>query len=177
MDDAFGVKTSALDKGEPEPLGQIQALKADDAFLVADSWGDLKGGADGLFDDDTRILSQLVLRVGDQRPSRLSSGVSQDNVFFTCHSTNRPLPPMGGRSAPAGVLHLERRRFLWDRRLFERIRVVNHGMEDVLLPLSVDYAADFVDVFQVRGTARAQMGTLHAPAADGRSRFETRNFS
>ncbi len=168
MDDAFGVKTSALDKGEPEPLGQIQALKADDAFLVADSWGDLKGGADGLFDDDTRILSQLVLRVGDQRPSRLSSGVSQDNVFFTCHSTNRPLPPMGGRSAPAGVLHLERRRFLWDRRLFERIRVVNHGMEDVLLPLSVDYAADFVDVFQVRGTARAQMGTLHTPSADGR---------
>ena len=36
------------------------------------------------------------MTVGLARPSRLSSGVSQDNVYFTCHSTNRPLPPMGG---------------------------------------------------------------------------------
>ncbi len=167
MDDAYTVKVTALESGEETPE-QLQALKAGDCFLVADGWGDLREGAEGLFDNDTRILSRLVLRVGQARPSRLSSGVSQDNVFFTCHATNRPLPPMGGKSAPAGVLHLERRRFLWERRMFERIRISNHGVEDVLLPLSVDYGADFADIFEVRGTVRARKGEIATPGTDGR---------
>jgi glycogen debranching enzyme len=167
MDDAYTVKVTALESGEETPE-QLQALKAGDCFLVADGWGDLREGAEGLFDNDTRILSRLVLRVGQARPSRLSSGVSQDNVFFTCHSTNRPLPPMGGKSAPAGVLHLERRRFLWERRMFERIRISNHGIEDVLLPLTIDYAADFADIFEVRGTVRAGKGEIAPPTIDGR---------
>lgn len=167
MDDAYTVKVTALESGEETPE-QLQALKAGDCFLVADGWGDLREGAEGLFDNDTRILSRLVLRVGQARPSRLSSGVSQDNVFFTCHSTNRPLPPMGGKSAPAGVLHLERRRFLWERRMFERIRISNHGVEDVLLPLTIDYAADFADIFEVRGTIRTRKGEIAPPTTDGR---------
>ncbi|HEV2082022.1 MAG TPA: amylo-alpha-1,6-glucosidase [Brevundimonas sp.] len=172
MDDAYSVQTTALDSGlemgEPEPVEQLQALKSGNAFLVADAWGDVKAGADGLFDEDTRILSRLLLRVAGQRPSRLSSGVSRDNVFFTFHGTNRPLPPMGGKQTPGGILHLERRRFLWDRRLFERVRVANHGGEDVMLPLEIEYGADFVDIFQVRGTPREKSGAIHAPTTDGR---------
>jgi glycogen debranching enzyme len=168
MDDAYTVQTTATEAGEADGLERLMALKDGDTFLVADGWGDLKGGADGLFVDDTRILSRLVLTVGQARPSRLSSGVSQDNVYFTCHSTNRPLPPMGGRSAPAGVLHIERRRFVRDRRMFERVRMVNHGVEDVLLPLTLDFAADFADIFQVRGTLREKRGTTEPPSHDGR---------
>lgn len=168
MDDAYSVQTTAADTNDQDGLETLMALKDADTFLVADHWGDVKSGADGLFDRDTRLLSHLVLTVGRARPSRLSSGVTKDNVFFTCHSTNRPLPPMGGRSAPAGVLHLERRRFLWDRRLYERVRMVNHGIEDILLPLAFDFGADFADIFQVRGTPRAKRGEVHAPSMDGR---------
>ena len=168
MDDAYTVQVTALEGGEAEATEQLQALKAGDCFLVADGWGDLRDGADGLFDHDTRILSRLILRVGQMRPSRLSCGVSRDNVFFTCHSTNRPLPPMGGKSAPAGVLHIERRRFLWDRRMFERVRIANHGIEDVLLPMSIDYGADFADIFEVRGTRRGRRGDTAPPTTDGR---------
>lgn len=168
MDDAYSVQTTAADTAETSGLERMLALKDADTFLVMDSWGDLKEGADGLFDHDTRLLSRLVMTVGRARPSRLSSGVSADNVFFSSHLTNRPLPPMGGRSAPAGVLHIERRRLLWDRRMFERVRVVNHGVEDVLLPLAFDFAADFADIFEVRGTRRPLRGELHAPMLDGR---------
>lgn len=168
MDDAYSVQTTAADNSDQDGLETLMALKDRDTFLVADHWGDVKSGADGLFDRDTRLLSHFVLTVGRARPSRLSSGVTEDNVFFTCHSTNRPLPPMGGRSAPAGVLHLERRRFLWDQRLFERVRVVNHGIEDILLPLAFDFAADFADIFQVRGTVRAKHGERRPPTMDGR---------
>jgi len=168
MDDAYSVQTTAADTNDQDGLETLMALKDGDAFLVADHWGDVKSGVDGLFERDTRLLSRFVLTVGRARPSRLSSGVTKDNVFFTCHSTNRPLPPMGGRSAPAGVLHLERRRFLWDRRLFERVRMVNHGVEDILLPLTFEFDADFADIFQVRGTVRAQRGEIHPPVIDGR---------
>ncbi len=168
MDDGYSVQQTAAESAETGGLDTLQALKDADTFLVADNWGDLKGGADGLFDHDTRILSRFVMTVGMARPSRLSSGVSKDNVFFTAHTTNRPLPPMGGRSAPAGVLHLERRRFVWDRRMFERVRMVNHGVEDVLLPLAFDFGADFADIFQVRGTLREKRGTSETPTHDGR---------
>lgn len=168
MDDVFSVQTAAADTNDQDGLETLMALKDGDTFLVADHWGDVKAGADGLFDNDTRLLSRFTLTVGRTRPSRLSSGVTKDNVFFACHSTNRPLPPMGGRSAPAGVLHLERRRFLWDRRLFERVRMVNHGIEDILLPLTFEFDADFADIFQVRGTARPKHGETHPPILDGR---------
>lgn len=168
MDDAYSTQVTAADTNDQDGLETLMALKDGDTFLVADHWGDVKAGADGLFDKDTRLLSRFALTVGRARPSRLSSGVTKDNVFFTCHSTNRPLPPMGGRSAPAGVLHLERRRFIWDRRLFERVRMVNHGVEDILLPLTFEFDADFADIFQVRGTARPQQGDIHPPVIDGR---------
>lgn len=169
MDDGYSVQTTAAEAGETGGLDTLQALKDADTFLVADNWGDMKGGADGLFHKDTRILSRFAMTVGLARPSRLSSGVSRDNVFFTAHVTNRPLPPMGGRSAPAGVLHIERRRFVWDRRMFERVRMVNHGIEDVLLPLAFDFAADFADIFQVRGTLRDKRGAARPPTHDGRT--------
>ncbi len=168
MDDAYSTQVTAADTNDQDGLETLMALKDGDTFLVADHWGDVKAGADGLFDKDTRLLSRFALTVGRARPSRLSSGVTKDNVFFTCHSTNRPLPPMGGQSAPAGVLHLERRRFIWDRRLFERVRMVNHGVEDILLPLTFEFDADFADIFQVRGTARPQQGEIHPPVIDGR---------
>ncbi len=168
MDDAYSTQVTAADTNDQDGLETLMALKDGDTFLVADHWGDVKAGADGLFDKDTRLLSRFALTVGRARPSRLSSGVTKDNVFFTCHSTNRPLPPMGGRSAPAGVLHLERRRFIWDRRLFERVRMVNHGVEDILLPLTFEFDADFADIFQVRGTVRPQHGEIQPPVIDGR---------
>ncbi len=168
MDDGYSVQTTAAETTESDGLERLLALKDGDTFLVGDGWGDLKGGADGLFDHDTRILSRLVMTVGGARPSRLSSGPSRDNVYFTCHSTNRPLPPMGGRSAPAGVMHIERRRFVWDRRMFERVRMVNHGIEEVLLPVAFDFGADFADIFQVRGTLRDKRGTSDTPTHDGR---------
>lgn len=168
MDDAYSVQVTAAEAGETGGIESVLTLKDGDAFMVSDAWGDLRGGADGLFDRDTRILSRFVMTVGGARPSRLSSGVSRDNVFLTCHATNRPLPPMTGRSTPAGVVHMERRRFVRDRRLYERVRLSNHGFEDVWLPLAFEFEADFVDIFQVRGTPRPRSGARLPPATDGR---------
>ena len=149
------------------PLRML-ALKAGDCFLVADGHGDILGGPDGLFDADTRILSRLKLLIGGDGPTLLSSGVSSDNVVFTFHGANRPLPPAGGRIVPPGVLHVERQRFLHDDRLFERIRLTNHGLDEVLAPVSIEFGADFRDIFEVRGQRRQKRGHLQRPMVDGR---------
>jgi len=151
-----------------EGLHQLLSLKSGAGFLVCNSRGDVTGGADGLFVDDTRLLSRFILSTGGVLPSRLNSGVSRDNVFFVCHATNRPLPPMGGKAAPAGTLHIERRRLLWNDRVYERVRLSNYGAETVMLPLTFEFEADFRDIFEVRGATRALRGQTAAPQVDGR---------
>lgn len=143
-------------------------LKDDDAFLVADIYGDVIGQADGLFHDDTRVLSNFRLLVGGRRPSLLSGAVARDNVFFTAHLTNYPLPPLGSSATPEGVIHVERQRFLWGSRIYERLRLVSYGNTSVYAPLAIHFAADFRDLFEVRGQHRAARGDLQRPAVDQR---------
>jgi glycogen debranching enzyme len=155
---------------EPRVPQRLYALKDRDTFIVADSHGDIVGAADGLFHDDTRILSRWELLVGDRTPILLSGAVGQDNVYFTCHGLNRAIPaPTAEAGAPPGVVHLERKRFLWDERLHERIRLTNYSSDVMSLPLAFHYAADFRDMFEVRGARRRRRGRLFAPEMHDRA--------
>src|SRR5690349_3485081 len=87
-------------------------LKDGDTFLLADALGDIHDQQDGLFCDDTRILSRFELAVANHPPSLLGAAVSHDNTTFVAHLTNNPLPALGERSIPKGVIHIERRRVL-----------------------------------------------------------------
>ena len=123
MDDMAPAPEAAVtqgDTGEPRVPYRLYALKDRNTFLVADAFGDVLGLGDGLFHDDTRILSRYQFFLGSHPPSLLSAAIGTDNVFFTSHSANQRLPFPGGPMAPPGVLHIERKRFLWDERLFER---------------------------------------------------------
>src|SRR5690606_33950000 len=109
------------------------------------------------------------LLLGGRPPSLLSAAVAQDNVFFTSHGANQALPYPGEPVGPPGVLHVERKRFLWEERLYERICCVNYSRDVVLIPLSLEFGADFRDMFEVRGMHREQRGFLDNPEIDGRS--------
>jgi glycogen debranching enzyme len=156
--------SDATETAEPRVPLRLFVLKHRDTFLVADAFGDICGNGDGLFHDDTRVLSRFALTLGGHPPSLLGAAVSQDNVFFTSNLTNRPLPPLGGRPVPEGVLHIERTRFLWEERLFERLTITNYAELEAVAPLSLSFAADFRDMFEVRGTRREVRGSLLATA-------------
>ncbi len=163
LESASAASTSEVAKSEVRgPIG-LFALKHDDTFLVADSIGDIWGGVDGLFRDDTRVLSRFRLSIGGVPPSLLGSDVSQDNVFFHANVTNRPLPQLGDHSSPENVIHVERARFLWRERLYERLTLTNYGERDVPAALTLEFGADFVDIFEVRGYTRAARGRLLPP--------------
>lgn len=157
---ALGGDTATVAPAEP---GGFFALKHDDTFLVADRYGDVFGEGDGLFSNDTRLLSRWRVLLSGERPSLLSGALSQDNVLFTANLTNHPLPLLGGAPVPEGVIHIERTRLLWDARLFERVTLKNFSESNATLPLSFEFAADFHDMFEVRGAPRPTRGRVLPP--------------
>lgn len=146
---------------------RLHALKDGDTFVVADAFGDIYGDGDGMFHNDTRILSELRLTLAGAAPSLLSAAISRDNVFFAAHLSNRPLPLLGGRSIPEGVIHIERARFLANERLYEHIEFMNYGDQETLVPLGLHFAADFRDMFEVRGQSRSTRGKLWPALVEG----------
>lgn len=154
--------TPAVPTAQVRSPQRLFVLKEGDTFLVADAYADITGDGDGLFHNDTRILSSFQLLMNGSRPTLLSSAVSQDNAFFTANLTNHPLRPLGETSMPEGVLHIERRRFLWSDRVFERVALVNYSDQTARVPLQLRYAADFRDMFEVRGQQRSRRGELAA---------------
>jgi len=172
MDDLAPAPDAPVEHGEthePRVPHRLFALKDKDTFVVCDAFGDILGAGDGLFHNDTRILSRFRLLLGGQPPSLLSAAIAQDNVFFTSNGANQALPYPGGPMGPPGVLHVERKRFLWEERLYERITCFNYSRDVVLLPLSLEFGADFHDMFEVRGMKRPKRGYQRAAEVDGRS--------
>jgi len=151
-----------------EAAKRLCVLKSGDTFIVNDLFGDIGGGDDGLFVNDTRVLSQLRLTLGGRVPLLLSGSVSSDNTAFTAHLTNHPLPqPEGGVTAPEGVVHIQRLRVISGTILSEAITLTNYGSCDLQVPLSISFASDFRDMFEVRGTTRLKHGTVQAAQVDG----------
>jgi glycogen debranching enzyme/glycosyltransferase involved in cell wall biosynthesis len=140
---------------------QQYTLKHEDCFIISDGQGDITGTGDGLFLSDTRILSHYSLTIGDQQTSMLSASLSHDNVFFTSNLVNSGSPRDSG--VPNGVIHVERRRFLWRNRLYERVTLTNYSHLPLTVPVRFEFAADFHDMFEVRGAPRPQRGTEDAP--------------
>jgi len=157
------------ESGERRGLLPRFTLKDANTFLLADALGDIQGSDDGLFSNDTRMLSRFELAVAGRRPSLLGTAISQDNTLFTAHLTNRPLPALGERAIPQGVIHIERSRFLCESRLYERLRLTNFSDLDAHVPLKLAFAADFVDIFEVQGHVRKERGQFLPAAVDGRS--------
>ncbi len=168
MDDLSAPATASDEGVSSAGAGSFLAIKSDAAFLVADARGDIRGGADGLFCDDIRILSTFRLLVGERRPSQLSSGLSHDSVVFTFHGSNLDLPPVGGTATRRGVIHIERKRLLFGARMYEQVRCDNFGLDEVMLPLAFVYEADFRDLFEVRGMKRKRRGAALPGKVNGR---------
>ena len=142
-----------------------RTLKHGDCFAVVDSYGDIgatSGGPDGLFFHDTRHLSQLEILLNGQPPLLLGSNVRDDNSILTVDLTNPDITLDQNRVLPKDVLHVVRTLFLWRGTAYQRMRIENHGDRPFDLRLSLAFASDFADVFEVRGMRRKRRGTGHA---------------
>jgi glycogen debranching enzyme len=141
---------------------RTRVLKHGETFAVFDRFGDVQPvglGEQGIYTEGTRHLSRLELRLGGRRPLLLSSTVKKENDLLTVDLTNPDLMDGAGEIAlPRGQVHVFRSKFIWRGACYERLRVANFGLHSAETDLTLDFAADFADIFEVRGTKRERRG-------------------
>lgn len=135
---------------------QVNLLQGD-TFVVSDRHGDIAGSPaqpEGLFHRDVRHLSRWQLRLDGRRPSVLShTDATEEGVFFLAE-------PVGSVNATAG-LSVIRRREIADG-MSETITVHSHRHEAVGCELSILFAADFADLFEVKEQRLDKPGEYYA---------------
>jgi len=152
--------------GRRDPRTRV--LKADETFVVLDRLGDIAPGGSGelgLYHRGTRFLSSFSLTIDGGRPFLLSSGVREDSAIFVADLTNPDLTRGTADEVvcPRGSVHLTRECRVGTRGMVETLHFRNYASAPVALRLSVALDADFADIFEVRGTARARRGERLAP--------------
>ena len=114
---------------------RTRVMKQGDTFAVFDRFGDIEPsgtGELGIYDHDTRILSQLSLRLEGRRPLLLGSTVKEANAVLAIDLMNPDLQRQDA-SIPHGTVHIDRARVLLDGACHERIRVHNYGRTSIEL--------------------------------------------
>jgi glycogen debranching enzyme len=143
-------------------------LKQGDTFAVFDQNGDAiatPGSTHGIYHHDTRYLSHLHLTINGTRPILLSATLRDDNSILTCDLANPDLFDATGKLVVVhDLIHIRRSRFLWRNTAYERITIRNFDTVPLTIRVDVSFAADFADLFEVRGSTRLQHGTHHVPA-------------
>jgi glycogen debranching enzyme len=151
----------------------LRVLKHNDAFAVFDHYGDMVpggGNPDGLYFHDTRFLSSRLLLIDGQRPLLLGSSLQDTGSLLTIDLTNPDLVREDGSLLPKDTIHLTRSLFLWNGTCYERLRVHNFGEQAQRSRITLHFASDFADLFEVRGMTRAKRGTGHV-RLDGTARL------
>jgi glycogen debranching enzyme len=156
-----------------EAREELLALKSGAVFVCARRDGDIRparASGEGLYAQDTRHLSELGLTVGGLRPVLLSSAMESGH-HAVINATNPGLRADGDVMVPQETLNVRRTVLIADR-LFYRVRVRSFRPEPVSTTVEVSLAADFADVFEVRGMQRRTSGRLLPPTHEGdRLRF------
>jgi glycogen debranching enzyme len=138
-------------------------------FAVSDESGDLtaEDSADGLYHHDTRFLSAYRLLLNGQ-PLAFLSAPQADTAAATVHLTNGGFRVDDGAQVLPQTISVRRTRFLKGG-LHERVELTSYNRAPLPLRLTLQVGADFRDMFDVRGFARAEPGRLLRPRqlADG----------
>jgi len=156
----------------PPAAKRTRVLKQDNTFGVFDEYGDIDSETvkeEGVFHQGTRFLSRLQLKLLGNRPVLLSSTVRQDNVILSADLTNPGVFRDGALLLPHGTLHIRRSQFLWHDVLYMSVEIRNFSLAPIEIGLLIDFAADFADIFEVRGETRPKRGVLHPPRLEGGS--------
>jgi glycogen debranching enzyme len=149
-----------------------RTLKHGDAFAMFDHNGDVlsgDGSPEGLYYRDTRYLSHVHLSVFGARPMLLSSTLREDNATLTCDLTNPDIYQDGRLILDHDLIHIRRSKYLWKATCYEQLAIRNFDNRRRQITLVLDFAADFADLFEVRGARRKRRGTFHPARIEGDS--------
>jgi glycogen debranching enzyme len=125
-------------------------------YCVCDERGDLSGGKLGFYSDDTRFLRRCVLTLDGTRPRLLTGGLTEHYAgeFFFTNPGRDGLRP--------NELSIRRERFV-GRAMQDRVAIENHSSDAVSFEVGLELAADFADLFAIKGEEESYADTRPAP--------------
>ncbi|MHB8492030.1 MAG: amylo-alpha-1,6-glucosidase, partial [Solirubrobacteraceae bacterium] len=138
-----------------EAREELLVLKDGELVLCTRPDGDLapaRASGEGLYAHDTRHLSELRLEVGGARPVALSYTALEDRAVLD--ATNAALRGDAHPPVPQLSLSITRELTIAAGRLYLTIRVRNFLGKPVATSVTLALAADFADMFEVRGSPR-----------------------
>lgn len=141
-----------------------EVLKQDRLFLVSDKDGEVSSGCKcgmGLYHEDTRFLSHLSIRLAGETPTLLSGSTERTNLGHI-EFVNPPLTLADGQSIRQETMHLSLARAVSEA-FREQVTLLNFNVFPVSLRLSLEFRADFADIFEVRGLHRQRHGIFYKP--------------
>ena len=142
---------------------RTRVLKYGPMFALFDSSGDIRHQGmreQGVYFNGTRYLSEFLVQLWNESPLLLSSNIEPNNFLFTADLANLDVSRGESVAIHRGTLHALRSRFLWRNVVYEEFRFINFGMEMLSVPLNLRFAADFADIFEVRGMTRERTGRM-----------------
>jgi glycogen debranching enzyme len=153
-------------------VGEIERLvrARGSMFLVTTRHGDVAPASArelGLFYHDTRFLSHYELEIRDRHTVRLSAETShpaynQVDLMLSDIMHEELLED------PKNFVHIRRRQIL-DGGFIEELVFTNFLMRACDIDVVLHFAADFADIFEVRGAQRPKRGVVHKPRVEGSS--------
>ncbi|WP_277905232.1 glycogen debranching N-terminal domain-containing protein [Pararhodospirillum photometricum] len=162
-------------------------LKGGTSVAVFAQSGEIFAGPDsalGFYHRETRHLSRLEIGINGARPLTLGATVSDDTTVLVAEMTNPDLEGLG-----RGQIHLRSALVLEAGVLHGCLKVQAFSPTPQALEICLEFAADFADLFEVRGFSRPRRGqnnsleqgsfhvTLAYTGLDGERRATRLDFS
>ncbi len=157
---------------EPQPPGSITncaILRNDGISVVSLASGEIdadRHSATGMYHADTRHLSRLTLSFGGLDPVLLDAREFEHALTAIFTNPDIQVADDHGRRLPPQTLVVRRRRVIEGGALIESLSLSNYSPAAVDFDLRVGLAADFEDIFVVRGLER------RSPKPEVQSRVE-----
>ena len=148
---------------------QKLVLKHEESFVVADRAGDFPAHFDGelgFYHEGTRYLRWLELRLQGDRPLILSAQAAATNEQIMIGLTNAEVSTDAGM-IPRNTIYIDRIVSVQAPHLAQSFVITSYHDRPCELAFELIVAADFRDVFEVRGMHRAQRGELLPELREG----------
>lgn len=164
-------KQNALTHKTPSQVRGIQdalVVKADNLYFLCERDGQVPLERDqgfGLYYHDMRFLSGYTLELEGWHPETLVA-TGEPGFMGTVELINHRVPKDGQHGIESGEIGIQWQRVLnpHHQALHDILTLKNYAMEPVELNLQVRFAADFRDIFSIRGMASDdQRGQVQTP--------------
>jgi len=129
-----------------------KVIMEDRLFYVTDEHGNAdqqQEAGHGLYMKDTRFLSHYQLRINDEQPELLGSGTSSSYMLTTL---------LKHEVKDVGAVEVKRSTLLWNGKLHEQLQLTNYFLSEQNVKLSLQFDADFQDMFIVRRYRTGEVG-------------------